>query len=109
MRENGPYDLRSALMIPITDRVVDPAVLERAVDHCRRRNIILPTFAEQRDPGLIPGKIKEKLKRIGLWERHPLNLFRITWKNEPREKGGLFGGVNHVELPAALTGVRARI
>jgi cysteine synthase len=96
-------------MIPITDRVVDPAVLEKAVAHCRSRNIILPTFAEQRDPGLIPGRIKEKLKQIGLWERHPLNLFRITWKNEPREKGGLFGDVNHLELPPALTGVRARI
>jgi cysteine synthase len=96
-------------MIPITDRVVDPAVLEKAVAHCRSRNIILPTFAEQRDPGLIPGRIREKLRQIGLWERHPLNLFRITWKNEPREKGGLFGDVNHLELPPALTGVRARI
>jgi len=96
-------------MIPITDRVVDPAVLEKAVAHCRSRNIILPTFAEQRDPGLIPGKIKDKLKKIGLWDLHPLNLFRITWKNEPQEKGGLFGNVNYLELPPALTGVKARI
>src|SRR5512137_1400866 len=96
-------------MIPITDHVVDPAVLDKAVAHFRSRNIILPTFAEQRDPRLIPGKIKDKLRAIGLWDLHPLNLFRITWKNEPKEKGGLFGGVNTLELPQALTGVKARI
>lgn len=96
-------------MIPITDRVVDQVVLDKAVAHFREKKIILPTFAEQRDPGLIPGKIKDKLRKIGLWDLHPLNLFRITWKNEPREKGGLFGGVNYLELPPALTGVKARI
>ncbi len=96
-------------MIPITDHVVDPAVLEKTVTRFREKNIILPTFAEQRDPEKIPGRIQEKLKKIGLWDLHPLNLFRITWKNEPREKGGLFGKVNSLELPPALTGVRARI
>jgi cysteine synthase len=39
----------------------------------------------------------------------PINLFRITWKNEPKETGGLFGGTNFIELPSALTGVDARI
>ena len=78
-------------MIPITDRIVDQAVLDKAVAHFRSKGIILPTFAEQRDPELIPGKIKDKLRGIGLWDLHPLNLFRITWKNEPEEKGGLFG------------------
>ena len=96
-------------MIPIIDRVVDPAVLDKTVARFREKKIILPTFAEQRDPGLIPGKIKDKLRGIGLWDLHPLNLFRITWKNEPREKGGLFGGVNALELPPSLTGVQARI
>ena len=96
-------------MIPIIDRVLDPAVLDKTVTRFREKKIILPTFAEQRDPGLIPGKIKDKLRGIGLWDLHPLNLFRITWKNEPREKGGLFGGVNALELPPALTGVQARI
>jgi cysteine synthase A len=96
-------------MIPIIDRVIDQAVLEKTVARFREKNIILPTFAEQRDPNLVPGKIKDKLKKIGLWDLHPLNLFRITWKNEPREKGGLFGGVNCLELPRELTGIAARI
>ncbi len=96
-------------MIPIIDRIVDPVVLGKAVGHFRSRGIILPTFAEQRDPESIPGAIKDKLGKIGLWDLHPLNLFRITWKNEAREKGGLFGGVNYLELPRELTGVQARI
>ncbi len=62
-----------------------------------------------RDPQSIPDKIKEKLKTIGLWDLNSLNLFRITWKNEPREHGGGFGGVNYLELPPELTGVEARI
>jgi cysteine synthase len=40
---------------------------------------------------------------------HPLNLFRITWKNEPVAKSGGFGGVNYIEFPTELTGVPARI
>ncbi|HSQ34831.1 MAG TPA: pyridoxal-phosphate dependent enzyme [Candidatus Binatia bacterium] len=91
------------------DRVVDQAVLDKTIARFQEKNIILPTFAEQRDPGSVPAKIKEKLRGIGLWDLHPLNLFRITWKNEPREKGGLFNGVNFLELPPALTGVKARI
>ena len=39
-----------------------------------------------------------------------MNLFRITWKNEPMESGGLYRAVpNYIELPPALTGVPARI
>jgi cysteine synthase len=38
-----------------------------------------------------------------------LNLFRITWKNEPKKQGGLYGGVNFMELPPELTGVEARV
>ena len=40
---------------------------------------------------------------------HPSNLFRITWKNEPKLSGGGFGDVNYFELPKSLTGVDARI
>ena len=83
--------------------------LERAVKRSRERNIIIPTFAQQKDPTLIPAKIKEELKGIGLWDVHPRNLFRITWKNEPVAKGGGFGKVNYWELPSSLTGVDARI
>lgn len=82
---------------------------ERAVQRARERNIILPTLAQMKDPTLIPNKIKKQLKGVGLWDIDPLNLFRITWKNEPVASGGQFGGVNYLELPKELTGVDARI
>jgi cysteine synthase len=96
-------------MIEIIDKVVDRKVLEKSVKRFREKGIILPTFAQQKNPDLIPGKIKDKLKNIGLWDLHPLNLFRISWKNEPKEKGGLFGGVNYIEIPRELTGLKARV
>ena len=83
--------------------------LERTVKRCRERNIIIPTFKQMRDPSLIPEKIKEELKNIGLWDVHPRNLFRVTWKNEPVPFGGGFNGVNYMELPSSLTGVKPRI
>jgi cysteine synthase A len=83
--------------------------LERTVERARERNIIIPTFAEMKDPSLVPDKIKQELKQIGLWDIHPRNLFRITWKNEPVPKGGGFGFVNYMEFPESLTGVPARI
>jgi cysteine synthase A len=96
-------------MIGITDQVVDQEILKKAIRHYREKGIILPTFAQMQNPELIPGKIKDKLKSIGLWDLHPLNLFRITWKNEPKETGGLYGVPNFIELPKALTGIDARI
>ncbi|HBX50096.1 MAG: pyridoxal-5-phosphate-dependent protein subunit beta [Bacteroidetes bacterium RIFOXYA12_FULL_35_11] len=84
-------------------------VLKKTVARFREKGIILPTFAQMQNPKLIPEKIKNKLKNIGLWDLHPMNLFRITWHNEPKEKGGLYGNPNYLELPKELTGVDARI
>ncbi len=96
-------------MIEITDRITNEKARENAIRRFREKGIILPLFKQQKDPGLIPGKIKEKLKDIGLWEMHPLNLFRISWKNEPKNSGGLFGRVNYFEIPRKISGVKARI
>ena len=84
-------------------------ILENTIKRCRERNIIIPTYKQMRNPELVPEKIKMKLKNIGLWDLDSTNLFRITWKNEPVEKGGGFGDVNYFELPKELTGVKARI
>ena len=82
---------------------------ERAIQRVRERNIIIPTFAQMKNPNLVPAEIKEKLGKIGLWDLDPTNLFRITWKNEPVPTGGGFGGVNYIEFPSSLTGTEARI
>lgn len=76
---------------------------------CRDRDIFIPTFEQMKHPERIPDAIKEELKNIGLWDIHPRNLFRITWKNEPVHSGGGYSGLNYIELPPELTGVDARI
>ena len=91
------------------DLTVHPERLERTVKRARERNIIVPTFAQMRDPALIPARVREELKGIGLWDVHPRNLFRITWHNQPVVKGGSFGGVNYLEFPSSLTGTKARM
>ena len=84
-------------------------VLQRTIERFRERKILLPTLAQMKDPGLIPDKIKARLTEVGLWDVDPVNLFRITWKNEPVEHGGLFNNGNWIEFPPELTGVSARI
>jgi len=91
------------------DLTIYPDRLERTVKQARDRNIIIPTFDQMRNPDLVPDKIKEELSKIGLWDLHPRNLFRITWHNEPKPSGGLFGGLNFMEFPESLTGTPARI
>ena len=83
--------------------------IKRTVERARERDIIIPTFAQMKDPTLIPSRIKEQLSGIGLWDITSRNLFRITWKNEPVPQGGGFNGVNYFEYPKSLTGVQARI
>ena len=91
------------------DLTIHPERRKRAIQRVRERNIIIPTFAQMRNPSLIPIKIKEELAHIGLWDVNPRNLFRITWNNEPVSHGGGFGNINYMELPSSLTGVPARI
>lgn len=91
------------------DLTINEAGLERAVERARERNIIIPTFKQMQDPALIPESIRRPLKEVGLWDLNPLNLFRISWHNEPVSHGGGFAGVNYLEFPKELTGVDARI
>ncbi|OQY52575.1 MAG: pyridoxal-5-phosphate-dependent protein subunit beta [Desulfobacteraceae bacterium 4572_89] len=91
------------------DLTINPEALKRTVELARERNIIIPTLKQQRDPSLIPEKIVDRLKNVGLWDVDPLNLFRITWYNEAKSQGGGYTGVNYMEFPEELTGVKARI
>ena len=91
------------------DLTVNDAVLESAVAKAREQEFRIPTFKQMRDPSQIPLDITAQLGSVGLWDLDPLNLYRITWHNEPVENGGGFGPVNTIELPRELTGVDARI
>ncbi len=95
--------------IQMIDLTIDEKKLQGAVKRAREKNVIIPTFGQQKDPSLIPEKIKQELKKIKLWDVHPYNLFRISWKNDPVEFGGGFGNVNTMEIPPELSGVDARI
>jgi len=82
-------------------------VLKRTAELCAKRKIIIPTFAQMKDPSLVPAKIQKEMRKVGLWDVNPLNLFRINWHNDL--KTGLYGGVNYLELPEAITGIKARV
>jgi hypothetical protein len=84
-------------------------VLENTIKRCRERDIIIPTYEEMAHPERIPQGIRDELGEIGLWDLHSRNLFRLSWKNEPVESGGGFSGVNYLEIPPELSGVKARI
>ena len=84
-----------------------PEVIKQTAARCRKRGLRIPTFKELRQPELIAPSVKAKLKGVGLWDVNPVNLFRITWKNDVAS--GLYGGVNYLEIPPAITGVKARI
>ena len=84
-------------------------IIAKNAARCKEKGIKLPTFAQMKDPALIPADVKERLKNVGLWDVNPLNLYRINWHNEPKETGGGFGGVNYIEIPRSITGTKARI
>jgi cysteine synthase A len=91
------------------DLTIEKSRRANAIKRAKERNIVIPTYAQMKDPSKIPAKVKGELKNIGLWDIHPRNLFRINWHNEPSASGGTVGGVNYLELPSSLTGVPARI
>jgi cysteine synthase len=91
------------------DLTTHPETLEAAVGRARERSIRIPTFEQMRNPSLVPADVKSALGDVGLWDLDPLNLFRITWHNEPTPHGGGFGPVNFMEIPPELSGVDARI
>ncbi|GAB4381433.1 MAG: hypothetical protein Kow0042_31970 [Calditrichia bacterium] len=81
--------------------------LQRTIERCRKRQIILPTFEQMKKPETIHEEIKRKLPHIDLQEVHPLNLFRIHWCNDP--DSGQIGNINYLEIPSEISHVPTRI
>ena len=86
---------------------VNSAVVKKNAALCKKRKIVIPTFAQMKDPARIPESIGKALKPVGLWDIDPVNLFRINWHNDVNT--GLFGGVNFLEIPKEITGIEARV
>lgn len=92
------------------DLTIHEDTRKKTIQRCREQGIILPSFAQMKDPAShVPPAVLRRLEHVGLWDVDPVNLFRITWNNEPKYTGGGFGGPNYIELPPSLTGVQARI
>jgi hypothetical protein len=51
--------------------------LERAVKRARERNIIIPTYAQMKNPALIPDKIKAELK-ISVYGMYPRVTYSVS-------------------------------
>ena len=76
----------------------------------KEKGVRIPTLKQMKDPSLIPDEIKEGLKKIGNWDIDPLNLYRISWYNEPKLEGGLFNDLpTYIEIPSEVSGVPAKI
>jgi cysteine synthase len=86
---------------------INENVRKKTAARCKKHNITIPTFKQMINPDLIPPEIKDKLKNVGLWDINPLNLFRISWKNDIET--GQYGTVNYLEIPREITGIKARI
>ncbi len=62
-----------------------------------------PTYAEMRDPALLPAELRKRASdALTEEELAPVNLFNICWKNGGSE-------VERIVLPKELTGVQANI
>ncbi len=97
-------------MYELIDLTMNEETLKKTVQRAKERNIAIPTFAEMKNPNLLPDNVKEKLSQTGLWDLDPINLFRVTWKNEAKADGGGFVDVpNYIEFPKEITGVDAKI
>lgn len=81
--------------------------LKKTIQRCKEKNILLPRFGQLKNPDTIPQSIQKQLEKVGLEERNPLNLFRINWRNDINT--GRIGGINYLEIPKEITGIKARV
>ena len=71
------------------DLTMNQENLKNTVELAKKRNVLIPTFKQMRDPEAhTPTSIKEKLKKIGLWDVDPANLFRSMPQVEADRKHG---------------------
>ena len=97
--------MNASASLGLYDDVVDGETLARSVERFRERRILLPTFGQLADPGLIdPGLVAD----VSPDASDPANLFRVHWHNDSTKKDRV-EVPGYLELPTELTGVEARI
>ena len=91
----------------LDSEVVDPAAVERTAQRFREQQIVLPTFAQLKDPRTAPDTLSGQLGAVDRNAASPANLWRIHWYN--KLDGGVTAVPEHVVLTKELTGVDAPI
>ena len=91
----------------LDSEVVDPAAVERTAQRFREQQIVLPTFAQLKDPRTAPGSLAGQLGAVDRNAASPTNLWRIHWYN--KLDGTMTAVPEHVVLTKELTGVDAPI
>ena len=84
---------------------MDQNVVNKTARRCAERGVVIPTFSQLKDPQTIPASIQTRLAKVGMNEIDPVNLFRITWKNQPAPKALL--GVSF--SPSTMTPITATV
>ena len=60
------------------DLTISKERLRHNIRCAQERGVVLPTYAQMKDPKKIPQNILDKLAVTGLWDLDPVNLFRIN-------------------------------
>ncbi len=92
----------------LATEIIDRRIYDRAVHRLREARVVLPTFAQLADPARIPGSITAQLEHVDPDAPQPSNLFRVHWHNDDARTGRQ-AVPSYLDLPEALTGVKARI
>ncbi|HLI11904.1 MAG TPA: pyridoxal-phosphate dependent enzyme [Alphaproteobacteria bacterium] len=88
--------------------IIDHSTYRKAVEQLRAARVVLPTFAELADPSRIPAEIAAALDGVEPDAPRASNLFRVHWYND-RHRTKRQAIPAYLDLPEALTGVKARI
>ncbi|CAG2157713.1 hypothetical protein LMG31506_06100 [Cupriavidus yeoncheonensis] len=94
--------------LTMAPEVANPAVLQSAIDHLRERSIGLPTLSQLANPASIPAARLAALADVDPDRADAANLWRVHWHNDASRRG-LAAVPAYIEVPEAITGVKARI
>ena len=89
------------------DLTVKKDRLERAVKRAKEQNIIIPTFAQMKNPALIPDKVKNELKGVGLVGFCTSEPFQDQLAQRTGCQRWWIWWCKLCELPSSLTGTKA--
>jgi cysteine synthase A len=92
----------------LSTEIVDRRAYESAIRHLRRARVVLPTFAQLADPLKAAASLPVVLEQVDADAARAGNLFRVHWYNDAARRGMQPIPV-YLDLPEALTGVKARI